>query len=142
LLLGAARTPPELADVPLEIRSAEGGAGTCIIGGRRYLARWALADRGVELGLTACFEPAALRFPLELRGWRPGDRIRLRYGSKKLKELFRERRIARDVRARVPVLRDGDGRVLWVVGVARAETPRPGPGANAFLVSVVDGDTI
>jgi tRNA(Ile)-lysidine synthase len=140
-LLRAARTPAKLADVPLQIRSAEGGAGTCVIGDRRYLARWAPAVRGVEPGLTACFDPAALRFPLELRGWRPGDRIRLRYGSKKLKELFRERRIGRDARVRTPVLRDADGHVLWVVGVAYSDTARPQADTNAFQIAVQDGDS-
>jgi tRNA(Ile)-lysidine synthetase-like protein len=127
--------------VPLQIRSAEGGAGTCVIGGRRYLARWAPAVRGAEPGLTACFDPAALRFPLELRGWRPGDRIRFRYGSKKLKELFRERRIGRDARVRMPVLRDADGQVLWVVGVAYADTARPRADTSAFQIAVEDGDS-
>lgn len=140
LLLRRARAPAELADVPLEICSAERGTGTCVVGGRRYLAQWAPAVR-VERGLTACFDPAALRFPLELRGWRPGDRIRLRYGSKKLKELFRERRIGRDARVRVPVLRDAEGDILWVVGVARAETAPPRRDANAFQIAVVDGDS-
>ena len=91
--------------------------------------------------LTACFDPLALRFPLELRGWRPGDRIRLPYGRKKLKELFRERRIGRDARARAPVLQDADGAVLWVAGVARAATALPGSGRDVFQISVVDGDT-
>jgi tRNA(Ile)-lysidine synthase len=141
LLLERGRMPEERGDVPLEIRSADGGSGTCSIGGRRYRARWTAAARGMEPGLTACFDPTALHFPLELRGWRPGDRIRLRYGSKKLKELFRERRIGRDARVRVPVLRDAAGRVLWVVGVERGEAARPGPDASAFRISVVDGDS-
>ena len=141
LLLRRAGTLAERTDVPLEIASAEGGTGTCVIGGRRYLARWASAVHGDQPGLTASFDPAALRFPLQLRGWRPGDRIRLRYGSKKLKELFRERRIGRAVRACVPVLRDADGAVLWVIGVARAETARPAGDANAFPIAVVDGDS-
>jgi tRNA(Ile)-lysidine synthase len=142
LLLGRAHPAAAPLDVPLQIRSAEAGAGVCVIGGRRYFTRWAPAMPAEKPGLTACFDPAAVRFPLELRGWHPGDRIRLSYGSKKLKELFRERRIGREARLRVPVLRDSSGRVLWVVGVARAEAARPRPGANAFQVSVVDGDTV
>jgi len=56
-------------------------------------------------------------FPLSLRGWKPGDRIRLPYGTKKLKKLFAEAKIPSEARDRVPVLADGRGRILWVAGL-------------------------
>lgn len=141
LRLERTRSEADLADVPLEIRSAEAGAGTFIAGGRRYAARWAPAVPGREPGEAARFVPSALRFPLVLRGWRPGDRIRLRFGSRKVKELFRERRVGRSARRGTPVLADAEGRVLWVAGLARADVPRPGAGdPNAFEISVVDGE--
>jgi tRNA(Ile)-lysidine synthetase-like protein len=92
-------------------------------------------------GLTATFDSAALRFPLQLQGWCPGDRIRFRYGSKKLKELFRERRIGRAARASTPVLRDANGDVHWVIGVAQAEAARRPDDPKAFQIAVMDGDT-
>ena len=154
LLLRRPGAQAEAALASLTIPSAEAGTGSVGVAGRQFVARWEPCDVGTtsapggmaallpdDAGWTAFFDPAALRFPLELRGWRPGDRIRLRYGSKKLKELFRERRIGRTARAQVPVLLDAGGRVLWIVGVARAhDAPLPADG-HVFRISVADGDT-
>lgn len=56
------------------------------------------------------------------RGWRAGDRIRLAGGTRKLKKLFGDRRIPLSERARLPVLADRSGNVLWVEGLATAES--------------------
>jgi tRNA(Ile)-lysidine synthetase-like protein len=66
------------------------------------------------------FALAGLQFPLCVRGRRPGDRIRLPYGSKKLKKLLGEARIPLSERDRLPVLSEAGGRVLWLPGLARA----------------------
>ncbi|MEO5511839.1 MAG: tRNA lysidine(34) synthetase TilS, partial [Longimicrobiales bacterium] len=82
-------------------------------------------------------DPAGLTFPLELRGWRPGDQIRLSFGSKKLKKLFVERRVARTRRHQVPVLAEsGDGAVLWLAGIARAAVAVPTIGTPTFCVRI------
>lgn len=47
------------------------------------------------------------------------------YGSKKLKKLFAEARIPIHERAAVPIVVDADGRVCWVVGVARSVDAPP-----------------
>jgi tRNA(Ile)-lysidine synthase len=139
LLLRQAGTRPGPADVPLEIRSTDPGSGTFVAGGQRYVASWACTPHGGDAASTASFDPSTLRFPLALRAWRPGDRIRLAYGSKKLKKLFRERRIGRGRRAGVPVLCDAEGAVLWVAGVARSITALPGSG-TAFTITVANGE--
>jgi tRNA(Ile)-lysidine synthase len=64
-------------------------------------------------------------WPLEVRSWLPGDRIRLRGGSRKLKRLFGDRRIPLSERGRIPVLSDAGGRVLWVWGMAKARLADP-----------------
>lgn len=110
-------------DRDLVIPAAGTGSGTASLGGVQVTARWRLTSASAG---GACFDGRALQFPLTLRGWRPGDRIRLGYGTKKLKKLFAERRIGRVQRTRVPVLADGAGRVLWVVGVARSALAPPG----------------
>jgi tRNA(Ile)-lysidine synthase len=70
-----------------------------------------------------------------LRGWLPGDRIRLSCGSKKLKKLFVERRVERSCRSSVPVLAEsGDGRVLWLPGIARAAGGDPVSGSPVFCI--------
>jgi tRNA(Ile)-lysidine synthase len=66
------------------------------------------------------FAADLVAFPLTVRSWRPGDRIRLAYGSKKLKKLFLEARVPAGDRLRLPVLVDDAGSVLWVPGVARS----------------------
>jgi tRNA(Ile)-lysidine synthase len=117
-ITGPGEPPP---DVPLEIPGPEAGAGRARIGGRELRVEWRGASGagggGEEPGVVVV-EP---RFPLVVRGRRPGDRIRLGYGTKKLKKLLSERRLDRYARARVPVLVDGTGAVLWAEGVARAE---------------------
>ncbi len=76
-------------------------------------------------------------FPLQLREWEPGDRIRMRGGTRKLKKLFLEYRIPREDRMRSPVLVDRSGRVIWVSGVAVAEWARAEP-AKADLVIEIE----
>jgi len=66
------------------------------------------------------FPLEAVRYPLRLRTFCPGDRIGLEdgRGHKKLKKEFSERRLAHEVRAQLPLLVMG-GEVLWVPGVRR-----------------------
>jgi len=101
----------------LTIRSPENGVGELKVGGATYVVAWGeSAPEGCEWVVE--LPSGAARFPLSWRGVRPGDRIQLAYGTKKLKKLFLEARIPARLRARFPVLVDGDGRVLWVPGLA------------------------
>lgn len=141
LSLRPVRTAPQQPDVVLRIANAGPGAGKFVAGGQEYAARWTTAGQGARAGHAASFDPSSLRFPLELRAWRAGDRIRLAYGSKKLKRLFQERRIGRGRRAALPVLSDSDGAVLWVVGVARSSDAPPPAAEPALEITVIDVDT-
>lgn len=136
LVLRRDRRAARVTDRPLVIVEPGAGQGTAVIGGTRFTARWSRSAGRPASGQAAIFDPSALRFPLELRSWRPGDRIRLGYGSKKLKKLFVERRLARRVRARVAVLAEEQGGVLWVVGLARAAVAVPAPGGATFRITV------
>ncbi len=124
-------------DRPLEIADRGPGEGRAVVGGRTLAVRWspaaAMPDRppaGDDRQATI----TASRFPLSLRGWRTGDRIRLQYGSKKLKKLFGEHRLDCRERQRAPVLVDASGTVLWVVGVARASDVAGGEGGLEIVV--------
>jgi tRNA(Ile)-lysidine synthase len=97
-------------------------------------------DEGESATMVA-IDPAAVRFPLEVRGWRPGDRIQLSYGTKKLKKLFAEHRVGRADRARIPILTEAGGRLLWVVGIARAVSAAPAPDRPNFRVQVMDAES-
>jgi tRNA(Ile)-lysidine synthase len=137
LVIRPAPKPPT-ADRPLVIREPRGGQGEATIGGRRLRVVWSLGDEAG--GVAESFDPTALRFPLELRAWRPGDRIRTSGGTRKLKKMFVERRVTRPDRVRTPVLVQDDGRILWVVGLARSRGAEPVAGDPVFQIAVSDAD--
>jgi tRNA(Ile)-lysidine synthase len=58
--------------------------------------------------------------PATVRSWRPGDRIRTRAGTKSLQDLFTDRKVPREERARVPVVEAG-GEVRCVGDLVAAE---------------------
>lgn len=65
-----------------------------------------------------------LALPLTVRTRRPGDRLRpsgLGGRRKKLQDLLVDRKVPREQRDSVPLVVDGDGRIVWVVGLAVAE---------------------
>jgi tRNA(Ile)-lysidine synthase len=67
-------------------------------------------------------EPLAL--PLTVRSRRRGDRLQpagLGGRRKKLQDLLVDRKVPREQRDSVPLVVDGDGRIVWVVGLAVAE---------------------
>lgn len=128
-------SPPPLPDAPLAI-TGERGFGTCRIGGRERRVAWRPAhEAGGERDATVAVDAAD--FPLLLRGRLPGDRVRTPAGTRTLKRLFTDRRVPRGDRARVAVLADARGRVLWVPGLARAEPP-PAPGEPGLTLEIDD----
>jgi tRNA(Ile)-lysidine synthase len=64
----------------------------------------------------------ALGPALEVRAWRPGDRMRPLGlgGSRSLQDLFTDRKVPRADRATLPVVVSG-GEIAWVPGVATGE---------------------
>src|SRR6185503_8607847 len=126
--------PDARSEVVLEIGGAGAGTGSFRMGGRRLAARWSLEP----LPNAESFALPRLDFPLRFRGRRPGDRIRLAYGSKKLKKLLVEARIPLSERERMPVLVDGAERVLWLPGVARSVDLEPASGEGALHIGVTD----
>jgi tRNA(Ile)-lysidine synthase len=127
-------TSDSMSDVALEIVGAGAGTGSFAMGGRRLTARWSLDP----LPSGEPFALPRLRFPLRFRSRRPGDRIRLAYGSKKVKKLLTEARIPLSERERVPVLVDGAERVLWLPGVVRGADTEPGPGEGVLHIGIDD----
>lgn len=115
--------PRGIGEEPTEIKlpSGSAGRGTIRVLGRKASVRW--RHRSVS-SLTAGRIAVPVQrghYPLRFRGWRAGDRIRLPTGTRKLKRLFGDRRIPVGERARLVVLADSTGRVLWVPGLAVAE---------------------
>lgn len=93
-------------------------------------ARWGAGElrceRGRDLPVAdGTLDAATLEAPLEVRAWRPGDRMRpLGLGaSKRLQDLFVDRKVARERRGALPVVLSA-GTIAWVPGVATGEAFR------------------
>lgn len=123
------------ADQVLVVEGPEAGVGRLVLGGRELRVWWGAHPSGTPRW-SHTFPLDKLSFPLHLRGRRPGDRIRLPYGTKKLKKLFMEARIPRGLRDRTPILLDGRDRVIWVPGVAHARQLEAGVGQETFFMGV------
>jgi tRNA(Ile)-lysidine synthase len=94
------------------------------IGARRIDPRSGAAE--------GCF--AGIVFPVRVRERRPGDRIVPfgMKGTKKLSDLFIDRKVPLSRRGAIPVFEDARG-VFWIPGVAAAERTRIAPGARSAL---------
>jgi tRNA(Ile)-lysidine synthase len=131
--------PPETTDEHVRILDSGPGEAHARVGGRVYAVSWGLGAH--TEGSVEGFDAAGLHFPLMVRGWQPGDRIRMPYGAKKLKKLFLEARVPALDRARLPVLADADDTVLWVPRVARAAIAPCEGGQEALFIRISDADS-
>ena len=123
---------------PLIILEPESGSGRAVIGGRAFRAEWSVGEAAMPSAVS--FPTASLTFPLELRAWKPGDRIRLRGGTRKLKKYFGDRQIPRYRRHSIPVLAEPGGQVIWIVGMDQAWAVQPTAGEKVFRIRVTHGD--
>lgn len=109
------------------------------IGGRRVEVEWAMSDAATTSS-DAVAPAEALSEGVELRAWRPGDRMRVAAGTKKLKKLFNEWRVERPDRGALPLLAAPDGRVLWVEGRGREWRPAAEPVGDQLRIRIRDAD--
>ena len=109
---------------------AEVAAAACISGAGGGRA----ADPGAAESAAVAALPAA---PLVVRSWRFGDRYRplfLGGRSRKLQDLFVDRKVSRADRTRVPVVLDAAGRIVWVMGFGVDHDHRVGAGDESVLI--------
>ena len=69
-----------IADRPLLISNLQPGSGSALLGGRELLVKWS-PEKSLDV-MSQSLVLASPRFPLTIRGRRPGDRIRLTVGTK------------------------------------------------------------
>lgn len=87
------------------------------------------SERGPDLPIAdGTLDAAALAATLEVRPWRPGDRMRPLGlgGSRSLQDLFVDRKVPRERRRAIPIVLS-DGEIAWVPGVATGERFRVTP---------------
>ena len=118
-----------------EIKVPEAGAVNLKLGGKEWRACWS-TDVVLDILWSESFLLENLAFPLCIRTWDPGDRIRYSYGSKKLKKVFTERKMSQEERSETPVVVDALGRTLWIPGVSRTSLFVAGKGTGSFSMSV------
>jgi tRNA(Ile)-lysidine synthase len=76
---------------------------------------------------------------LRIRAWRPGDRLALPGGTRKLQDLFTDAKVPREGRGSIPVLLCGVD-IVWVAGGPVAAAWRvPSSGAPSLLVEIEPG---
>ncbi|MFO7982793.1 MAG: tRNA lysidine(34) synthetase TilS [Desulfuromonadales bacterium] len=116
LLLGE-HPPPEPQDYSVTIE----GTGTWQLpcGGLVIVSRQEKALRTDDPRMAEF--SSALLFPLQIRNFRPGDRIALPRvaGFKKIKNLFIDAKIEKELRQALPLLAR-DSEVLWAAGLRRS----------------------
>jgi len=117
LIFRSAEARPRRSD-RLAIPGTISGKATLRLCTRAYRVRWGVEvppHRGAER--VALFVPRD-HYPLTIRGWEAGDRIRLPAGSRKLKRVFGEARIPVSLRHSIPIVTDCQGNVLWIPGLS------------------------
>lgn len=71
---------------------------------------------------SAKLDYGRVKGPIRVRSWRPGDRLRPLGlgGTKKLQDLFVDRKVPRSERHKIPIFVDEE-KILWVPGLALSE---------------------
>ncbi len=140
-------SPGDAPGLSLSRDSAPGRGGLRLAGRRWEVAwwpGWEHKEGGEEGGEGESEGPwTLLRLGgaagfLRIRGRRPGDRVRLREGTRKLKRLTQELRVPRGARDGLPLLVDGEGRVLWIPGRWTSPALDPATGTEPWTIGVRD----
>ncbi|MBI5683417.1 MAG: tRNA lysidine(34) synthetase TilS [Deltaproteobacteria bacterium] len=86
----------------------------------------------------AYFDMAKLIFPLVVRNFKTGDRVKPfgMKGTKKIKDLFIEKKMPSSERKKTPILLSGDD-IIWVVGVRRGEGAKIDKDTRRILMVVM-----
>ena len=126
-----------LLSIPGEVRLGSQAVGAerlpGLPGAPERQRKW--AGRGDEVGVAA----DRLTLPLGVRSRRPGDKFRPlgAPGRRKLQDFLVDRKVRREDRDTVPLVVDGQDRIVWVVGQSVAEDFRvTDPSQGVILLKV------
>lgn len=70
--------------------------------------------------LKICYN--SVKLPITIRTRKPGDRIQMPYGSKKIKNLLIDKKVPLNIREEIPVVTAADDEILWVYGYLKKPT--------------------
>lgn len=81
-----------------------------------------LPDDWKHSRFAAVFDAGTVRFPLHIRSRRDGDRMQIAglNGSKKVKDIFIDEKIAPERRGLIPIVTDRDNTIVWIPGLRRS----------------------
>jgi tRNA(Ile)-lysidine synthetase, N-terminal domain/tRNA(Ile)-lysidine synthetase, C-terminal domain len=86
----------------------------------------------------AIFDMDQLKFPLMVRFRKEGDIVEIENGHKKLQDIFVDMKVRRDLRYKIPILVDNEGKILWVVSVKRSSIAKVNESTKkALLLRIV-----
>ena len=90
--------------------------------------------RGPERSMEALFDSAQITAPIVVRNFRPGDRVRPigMSGTRKVQDVFVDRKLARARRATWPMVTVAD-EILWIPGLLRARHAMVRPATRELL---------
>jgi len=110
-----------LVDVPGELALPRAGL---ILETRRGSAPAEATEMSASGQNLLIFDLREIVLPLTVRSWKSGDRMRPQGlgGTRKLQDLFTDRKIRGEERLRFPILVDAAGKVLAVLGLQADET--------------------
>lgn len=122
---------PRPASENLEIPDRSPGSAVITVGGEKWRVDWGLERTpGVW---TAVLPLTAEDFPLRVREWRAGDRVREGERERSVARIWSAERVPLHERVRRPVVEDGTGRLLWVPGSVLARPETEASGAPFFM---------
>lgn len=82
----------------------------------------------------AYFDFDLLNFPLFVRFRKEGDFVEMDFGTKKLQDIFVDKKIKSNLRYKIPLVIDSKGRILWVVGILRSKHAKVSETTKKVLV--------
>jgi tRNA(Ile)-lysidine synthase len=91
---------------------------------------------GADARSCAVLDAAVIQGPLVVRNWVRGDRFRPlgMTGTRKLQDLFVDRKVQRSQRSQVPIVVDAADRIVWVAGHLMAEDFRVTPATSDVVI--------